>query len=77
VTVQTSETIADVPAKAREREAFAMLQSWSATPSHPTGARAREAKLRRERRIAMRRAVPHTVLVARQVPFGWFGRSIW
>ena len=77
ISAQVPGMIADAPAKARDREAFAMLQSSSTTPPHPTEVRAREGKPRREHRIARRRAAPRTLWVARQPPLGWFGRSIW
>ena len=71
------ETIADVPAKASEREAFAMLQSSRVAPLHSVVRKKRESKLQHEQKIAAGRAMMRTVWVARQQAFGWFGRSIW
>ena len=70
-------TVADVSIKVKEREAFAQLQSSDAKPLQLTDRKKRELKLQHERKIAKRRAVPPTMLVARQPKFGWFGNSAW
>jgi hypothetical protein len=77
VGVPVPEAIAELPFKAREREAFAMLQSSSVALLHPTGTKKRDPKLQRKHKIAARRNMMRTVWAARQPPFGWFGRSIW
>jgi hypothetical protein len=73
--VPSPPAIADVPAKARGREAFAQLQRADAVKVQEP--KRREAKLRRERTIAKRRVASPTRLVARQPQFGWFGNSVW
>ena len=68
--------VADVPTKARGREAFAQLQSAEASKLKVLEPKRREAKPRRERSNATRRAPPPALLVARYQQFGWFGNSI-
>jgi hypothetical protein len=63
----------EIVASAREREAFAQQQP----SSQVSDAKKREPKLRRQRKIARRRAAPPAFLAARQVQFGWFGNRIW
>ncbi len=60
-------TVVDVTAK--QREAYAQLQSSDPKKVEP--------KLQRRRKIARRRAVPPRLMVARQPQFGWFGSGIW
>jgi hypothetical protein len=60
--------VADVSAKEREREAFALMQ---------TDPGKRELKGQRQRKIAKRHVMPRSVVVARQPRFGWFGNMIW
>jgi hypothetical protein len=61
--------VADVSAKAREREAFAQLQSSEANQLQTSDPK----KLQRQRKIAKKRVAPPALLVARQPQFGWFG----
>lgn len=70
-------TVADVTAKARERAAFAQLQPTDAIQLQPPDPKKPELTLRRQRKLAKRRAPPPMVMVAQQPRFGWFGRSIW
>ena len=70
------DTPADASAGAREREAFAMLPP-SEDRSQASNTRMRELKPRYHRKIAKRRAPAPTVAMARQLQFGWFGRSFW
>jgi hypothetical protein len=37
----------------------------------------RELKQQRQRKIAKRRAMPRSIVVARRPNFGWFGNMIW
>ena len=72
-----SVTVADVPAKAQGREAFAQMQPSDAQQLQQSQPKKPEAKLQRKPKIAKRRSAPPMVLVARQPPFGWFGNRIW
>ena len=69
--------IADVSAKEREREAFALMQPSDTRRLQPADPGKRELKLQRQRKIAKRHVMPRSVLVARRPNFGWFGNMIW
>ena len=70
-------TVADVSAKEREREAFALMQPSDAKRLQPSDPGRRELKPQRPRKIVKRHVPPRSVLVARQPQFGWFGNTIW
>jgi hypothetical protein len=70
-------TVADVSAKEREREAFALMQPSDAKRLQPSDPGRRELKPQRPRKIVKRYVPPRSVLVARQPQFGWFGNTIW
>ena len=70
-------TVADVSAKEREREAFALMPPSDTRRVQPADPGKRELKLQRQRKIAKRHVMPRSVLVARQPHFGWFGNMIW
>jgi hypothetical protein len=72
-----SATVADVSAREREREAFALMQPSDTTRLQPSDPGKRELKRQRQRKIAKRHVMPRSVLVARQPQFGWFRNSIW
>jgi hypothetical protein len=65
-------TVADVPAKARVREAFAQLRPSDAAQAQASDPKKPEPKLPRKRKIANRRAAPPVMLVAQQPRFGFF-----
>lgn len=68
--------VADVPAKAQVRDAFAELQlsdQKQAQPSEPK----LEKKVQRKRRVAKRRVAPLGMLMAQQPQFGFFGNKTW
>ena len=69
-------TVADVPAKAQVREAFAQLQPSDAPQLQRSELKKQEPASQRKRKIARKRVGPPMILVARQPPFGWF-RNIW
>jgi hypothetical protein len=69
--------VADVSAKEREREAFALMQPSDTRRLQPSDPGKRELKRQRQRKIATRHVMPRSVLVARQPRFGWFGNMIW
>jgi hypothetical protein len=68
---------ADVSAKEREREAFALMQPSDTRRLQPSDPGKRELNRQRQRKIAKRHAMPRSVVVARQRQFGWFGNMIW
>ena len=70
-------TVADVPAKDREREAFALMQPPDTRRLQPSDPAKRELKQQRQRKIAKRHVMPRGVQVARQPHFGWFDSMIW
>jgi hypothetical protein len=70
-------TVADVAAKEREREAFALMQSAAAKQLEPSAPGRRDPKPQRQRKIVKRHVLPRSLLVARQPQFGWFGNTIW
>jgi len=70
-------TVADVAAKEREREAFALMQSADAKQLEPSAPGRRDLKPQRQRKIVKRHVLPRSLLVARQPQFGWFGNTIW
>ena len=70
------EAIADAPAGARAREAFAMLP-LSAVESQTSNAKMREPKPRHQVKIARKRPSVSRIAMARPLQFGWFGRSFW
>ena len=65
------------PAKEREREAFALMQSSDAKRLESSAPGRRELKPQRQRKIVKRHVMPRSLLVARQPQFGWFGNTIW
>jgi hypothetical protein len=74
--------VADAPAKARVREAFAQLQPSNVQPQ-PLGQKQAQSSLPKkpepklpQRKIAKKRAPP-MVLVAQQPQFGFFANSTW
>jgi hypothetical protein len=76
-------TVADAPAKARVREAFAQLQPSDVQPQ-PLGQKQAQSSLPKkpepklpQRKIAKKRAAPPMVLVAQQPQFGFFANSTW
>jgi hypothetical protein len=69
--------VADVSAKEREREAFALMQPSDTGRLQPFDPGKGELKRQRQRKIAKRHVMPRSVLVARQPQFGWFRNSIW
>jgi hypothetical protein len=69
-------TVADVPAKAQVREAYAQLQPSDAPQLQQSKLKKPEPAPQRKRKIARKRVGPPMILVARQPPFGWFG-NIW
>jgi hypothetical protein len=75
--VPPAATAADIPAKARLREAFAQLQP----PAQPQAQAPVPAKpepiLQQKHKVAKRRAAPPVVLVAQQPQFGFFGNNTW
>jgi hypothetical protein len=73
---ESTAQVADIPT--RSREAFAQLPRTDASQlQRSSDQKKREAKLQHQRKIARRRAIPPTRLVARQPQFGWFGAAIW
>ena len=70
-------TVADVPAKARMRDAFAQLQPSEPKQLQQSDLKKTEPKLQPKRKIAKRRAAPPMVLVAQQPQFGFFANSTW
>jgi len=70
-------TASGVSIKEREREAFALMQPSDAKRLEPSSPGRRELKLQRPRKIVKRHVTPHSVFVARQPQFGWFGNTIW
>ena len=75
--IQGPARVADVPAKAGEREAFAQLRPSDAAQAQASDAKKPEPKLSRKRKIAKRRAAPPVMLVAQQPRFGFFDSSTW
>jgi hypothetical protein len=75
--VASPATVPNVSVKEREREAFALMQPSDAKRLEPSNPGRRELKQQRPRKIAKRHVTPHSVLVARQPQFGWFGNTIW
>ncbi len=70
--------VANLPSKAREREALALFEP----PQQPNAAAAAEPKqpepkAQLKRRIAKARANRPLMLVARQPQIGWFGNNGW
>ena len=74
--VTSPATVADVSVRGRAREAFALMQPSDAKRLEPSVGK-RELKPKRQRKIVKRHVMPHSVLVARQPQFGWFGNAIW
>ena len=70
-------TATDVAVKEREREAFALMQPSNAKRLEPSAPGRRELKPQRQHKIVKRHVMPHSLLVARQPQFGWFGNTIW
>jgi hypothetical protein len=75
--VQAPATVADAPATARMREAFAQAQPSDSKQLQLSDAKKPDPKLQRKRKIAKRRIAPPMVLVARQPQFGFFGNNTW
>jgi hypothetical protein len=74
--VRATATVADAPAKAQVREAFAQLQPTDAPQLQKPELKKPQPAPQRKRKIARKRVGPPMILVARQPPFGWF-RNIW
>jgi hypothetical protein len=70
-------TASGVSIKEREREAFALMQPSDAKRLEPSNPGRRELKPQRPRKIVKRHVTPHSVFVAWQPQFGWFGNTIW
>jgi hypothetical protein len=70
--IQVPATVADIPPKARVREAFAQLPPSDAAQAQTSGARKTDPKLPHKRKIAKRRVAPPMMLVAQQPRFGFF-----
>ena len=72
----TSEIIAEVPSRAKEQEAFAML-----TPSgellQTSSTKIRELKPRHQVKIVRKRVPAARFAMARHPQFVWFGRNFW
>jgi hypothetical protein len=75
--VAGSATTSGASIKEREREAFALMQPSDAKRLQPSDPGRRELKQQRPRKIVKRHVAPHSVFVARQPQFGWFGNTIW
>lgn len=76
--VSAATTLAELPAKARARDAFAQVQPPGSLAPEPTDPRRPEPKPQRKRKvIAKSHAGPPTMLVAQQPRFGLFGNAIW
>jgi hypothetical protein len=67
----------DISVKAREREAFALMQPSNAKEPQPSNPKKREPRLQHQAKIAKRHTAPQFFVAARQPQFGWFGNSIW
>jgi hypothetical protein len=70
------EPIADAPAGAKQREAFAMLPFF-VDGSQASNARMPELKPQHHRKVARKRAPAPRVAMARHLQFGWFDRNFW
>jgi len=75
--VASPATASGVSIKERERGAFALMQPSDAKRLEPSSPGRRELKPQRPRKIVKRHVTPHSVFVARQPQFGWFGNTIW
>lgn len=76
--IQVPATVADIPPKARVREAFAQLPPSDAAQAQTSDARKTDRKLPHKRKIAKRRVAPPMMLVAQQPRFGFFAwNSTW
>jgi hypothetical protein len=64
-----------VSAKARMRDAFALLQPSGPTPLQTSNSRKPEPKLQQKRKIAKKHIGPPIMLVAQQPRFGLFGNT--
>lgn len=62
-------TVADVPAQAGTRDAYAQLTTPETKKPEP--------KPRRKHRVARRQVAPPTVVVAQQRPFNFFASNSW
>jgi len=65
-------TVADIPPKARVREAFAQLRSSDVAQAQASDAKKPEPKPPHKRKIAKRHVAPPVMLVAQQPRFGFF-----
>jgi hypothetical protein len=68
--------VASVASGVKEREALAMLLP-SADRLQTSNARVQEPKPRYHRKIARRQPPARTIVMARHLQFGWFGRNFW
>ncbi|MGA7999049.1 MAG: hypothetical protein WCA28_29660, partial [Bradyrhizobium sp.] len=69
--------VADVPARAGVREAFAQLPASDRTQAQLSDPKKLEKPVQRKRKIAKRRPAPPVMLVAQQPQFSLFGNSTW
>ena len=67
--------VAGVPAKARLRDAFALLQPSVPKELQRSDSKEPEPKLQRKRKIAKKPLAPPMMLVAQQPRFGFFGNT--
>lgn len=77
VAIPAPATVADVSAKARVRDAFALLQPIDQKQTQLSDAKKPEPKPQAKRRIAKRRVAPPLILAAQQPPFGFFANNTW
>lgn len=71
-------SVADLPAKARVREAFAQLTPPGSNQLRPAEPRKPEPKPQRKRKTVARGYMgPPAIVVAQQPRFGLFGNSTW
>jgi hypothetical protein len=71
-------SVADLPAKARVREAFAQLTPSGSNQLQPADPRKPEPKPQRKRKTVARGYMgPPAIVVAQQPRFGLFGNSTW
>jgi hypothetical protein len=73
--VQVPADVADVPAKARMREAFAQLPQPDQPQAQLSDPKKPEKPVQRKRKIAKRHAAPPMMLVAQQPQFSLFGSN--
>lgn len=77
LSVPASARIADLPAKARVREAFAQLPPSNPNQLRPNDPGKPQPKRKHKTAAARGYIGPPTILVAQQPRFGFFGNNIW